>query len=114
MLTVYKENNVVFEALCAGACGYLVKNTPPNRLIEAIKEVYEGGSPMSSVIARQVITVFQQNNAEVQNEEVYGLSQREKEVLNKLSEGDNYQEIAESLFIIISFGEKRFDNAAFL
>ncbi len=66
MLTVYKESKVVFEALCAGACGYLVKNTPPSRLLEAIKEVHEGGSPMSSMIARQVITVFQQNTPQVQ------------------------------------------------
>ncbi|MCB0730045.1 MAG: response regulator transcription factor [Ignavibacteriae bacterium] len=101
MLTVYKESNVVFEALCAGACGYLVKNTPPNRLLEAIKEVSEGGSPMSSLIARQVITVFQQNNTETIETEEYGLSQREKEVLNKLSEGDNYQQIADSLFISV-------------
>jgi DNA-binding NarL/FixJ family response regulator len=101
MLTVYKESKIVFEALCAGACGYMVKNTPPTRLLEAIKEVDEGGSPMSSMIARQVITVFQQNKANINNNEEYGLSDREKEVLNKLSEGDNYQQIADSLFISV-------------
>lgn len=101
MLTVYKESKVVFEALCAGACGYLVKNTPPTRLLEAIKEVHEGGSPMSSMIARQVITLFQQKNFTNPNNENYGLSNREKEVLNKLSEGDNYQQIADSLFISV-------------
>jgi DNA-binding NarL/FixJ family response regulator len=101
MLTVYKESKVVFEALCAGACGYLVKNTPPSRLLEAIKEVHEGGSPMSSMIARQVITVFQQNAPQVAKTEEFGLSEREKEVLNKLSEGDNYQQIADSLFISV-------------
>lgn len=102
MLTVYKESKVVFEALCAGACGYMVKNTPPTRLLEAIKEVHQGGSPMSSMIARQVITVFQQqNNATISNSEDYNLSKREKEVLNKLSEGDNYQQIADSLFISV-------------
>jgi DNA-binding NarL/FixJ family response regulator len=101
MLTVYKESNVVFEAICAGACGYLVKNTPPTRLLEAIKEVHEGGSPMSSMIARQVITVFQQNNPNIISKEKYNLSVREKEVLNKLSEGDNYQQIGDSLFISV-------------
>lgn len=101
MLTVYKESKVVFEALCAGACGYLVKNTPPTRLLEAIKEVHEGGSPMSSLIARQVITVFQKNVNVDQNEDEFGLSEREKEVLNKLSEGDNYQQIADSLYISV-------------
>ena len=101
MLTVYKESKVVFEALCAGACGYLVKNTPPTRLLEAIREVHEGGSPMSSMIARQVITVFQQNNPNISPSDEYGLSEREKEVLNKLSEGDNYQQIAAALFISV-------------
>ncbi len=101
MLTVYEDNSVVFEALCAGACGYLVKKTPPSRLLEAIKEVHEGGSPMSSNIARQVINVFQQN-AEIEKEnEEYKLTKREKEVLFKLSEGNNYQEIAEGLFISV-------------
>jgi len=101
MLTVYKESNVVFEALCAGACGYLVKNTPPTRLLEAIKEVHEGGSPMSSMIARQVIRVFQKNTPSFNSNDEFGLSDREKEVLNKLSEGDNYQQIADSLFISV-------------
>ena len=101
MLTIYKESKVVFEALCAGACGYLVKNTPPTRLLDAIREVYEGGSPMSSIIARQVITVFQQNSIPSKASEDYGLSDREKEVLLKLSEGDNYQQIADLLFISV-------------
>ena len=101
MLTVYKESKVVFEALCAGACGYLVKNTPPSRLLEAVREVHEGGSPMSSMIARQVITVFQQNSPSYSPNNEFGLSDREKEVLNKLSEGDNYQQIADSLYISV-------------
>ncbi|MBN1300788.1 MAG: response regulator transcription factor [Melioribacteraceae bacterium] len=101
MLTIYEESNVVFEALCAGACGYLVKKTPPSRLLEAIKDAYDGGSPMSSHIARQVITLFQKNvSINVKNEE-YDLSEREKEVLNLLAEGNNYQEIADSLFISV-------------
>ncbi len=101
MLTIYEESNVVFEALCAGACGYLVKKTPPSRLLEAIKDANEGGSPMSSHIARQVITVFQQNSNAATNDEKFDLSEREKEVLNHLAEGNNYQEIADSLFISV-------------
>lgn len=101
MLTIYEENSVVFDALCAGACGYLVKNTPPNRLLSAIDEIMEGGSPMSSNIARQVINVFQKNNARITSKEDYDLSEREKDVLKSLSEGNNYQEIAESLFISV-------------
>ena len=101
MLTIYEESNVVFEALCAGACGYLVKKTPPSRLLEAIKDANEGGSPMSSHIARQVITVFQQNSNAATDDEKFDLSEREKEVLNHLAEGNNYQEIADSLYISV-------------
>ena len=60
MLTIYEDSEKVFDALCAGACGYLVKKTPPSKLLDAIKEVFEGGSPMSSQIARQVITAFKE------------------------------------------------------
>ncbi|HPN36936.1 MAG TPA: response regulator transcription factor [Melioribacteraceae bacterium] len=101
MLTVYQENSVVFDALCAGACGYLVKKTPPLRLLESIKEAYEGGSPMSAQIARKVITVFHHNSNLANIESEFDLSQREKEVLAALAEGNNYQGIADSLFISI-------------
>lgn len=100
MLTIYEESNVVFEALCAGACGYLVKKTPPSRLLEAVKDAFEGGSPMSSHIARQVITIFQQN-ANVEITEDIELSEREKEVLQLLANGNNYQEIADTLYISV-------------
>jgi len=100
MLTIYEDSEKVFDALCAGACGYLVKKTPPSRLLEAIKEVYEGGSPMSSRIARQVINAFKESNIPQDNDE-YNLSGREKEVLTSLAEGNNYQEIADELFISV-------------
>lgn len=100
MLTVYEESEMVFQALCAGACGYLVKKTPPSRLLEAIKDIYEGGSPMSSQIARQVIIEFQKekNLIAIDN---YSLSNREKEVLNHLSNGKSYQEIGDQLYISV-------------
>jgi len=99
MLTIYEDSDKVFDALCAGACGYLVKNTPPSRLLEAIKEVSEGGSPMSSRIARQVINTFKKDNISAKEKSGYNLSTREKEVLNLLAEGSNYQGIANDLFI---------------
>lgn len=100
MLTVYEESEMVFQALCAGACGYLVKKTPPTRLLEAIKDIYEGGSPMSSQIARQVIIEFQkEKNITASND--YSLSNREKEVLNHLSNGKSYQEIGDQLYISV-------------
>jgi DNA-binding NarL/FixJ family response regulator len=101
MLTVYDESSIVFEALCAGACGYLVKKTPPSRLLEAIKDIYDGGSPMSSNIARQIISVFQQNKGSNGNQSSYDLSPREKEVLTLLADGYNYQEIADKIFISV-------------
>ena len=101
MLTVYEESEFVFDALCAGACGYLVKKTPPARLLEAIKDANDGGSPMSSRIARQVITAFKEGKNIATDTDNYGLSDREISVLNLLSDGYNYQEIAETLFIAV-------------
>ncbi len=101
MLTIYEESQVVFKALCAGACGYLVKKTPPLRLLESIKDAFEGGSPMSSQIARQVITVFQQNTGFKDDNNESDLSEREREVLVSLAEGNNYNEIANRLFISV-------------
>jgi DNA-binding NarL/FixJ family response regulator len=101
MLTVYEDNQTVFKALCAGACGYLVKKTPPTRLLEAIRDASEGGAPMSSLIARQVINVFQQTQNSLSKDEDAQLSSREKEVLTSLAEGNNYQSIADRLFISV-------------
>ncbi len=101
MLTIYGENDLVFEALCAGACGYLLKNTPPARLLEAIKEAHEGGSPMSPSIARKVVSLLQQKNLLSASSQAI-LTTREREILNALSQGNNYQAIADSLFISVS------------
>jgi len=101
MLTVYEESEFVFDALCAGACGYLVKKTPPTRLLEAIKDANDGGSPMSSRIARQVITAFKEGKNILPEQKDFDLTEREVSVLNLLAEGYNYQEIAESLYISV-------------
>jgi DNA-binding NarL/FixJ family response regulator len=101
MLTIYEDSEKVFDALCAGACGYLVKKTPPSKLLEAIKEVYEGGSPMSSQIARQVITAFKESKDVKDENTDYKLSSREKEVITLLAGGNNYQQIADQLFISV-------------
>jgi DNA-binding NarL/FixJ family response regulator len=101
MLTIYEDSEKVFDALCAGACGYLVKKTPPSKLLEAIKEVYEGGSPMSSQIARQVITAFKESKDAKDDTQEFELSPREKEVINLLAGGNNYQQIADQLFISV-------------
>jgi DNA-binding NarL/FixJ family response regulator len=100
VLSVYEDDENIFEALCRGASGYLVKNTPPARLIEAIKEAHEGGSPMSSHIARKVVSLFQKNFKGADDSDVH-LTDREREILTGLSDGDSYGSIADTLFISV-------------
>jgi|SRR5579875_954535 len=99
VLSVYDDADRVFKALKAGASGYVLKNTPSNKLIEALQDLKKGGSPMSSQIARKVVTAFQQEIP--YNDPQENLSQREKEVLEWLSKGYSYKEIAAKLFISI-------------
>jgi DNA-binding NarL/FixJ family response regulator len=99
VLTVYEENDLVFDAICAGACGYLVKGTPPSRLLEVIKEACEGGAPMSSNITRKVIDFFQKRKPAQNKKSAYDLTSREQQILIGLVEGNNFKAIADSLFI---------------
>lgn len=94
MLTVHTDDDHIFQSLRAGAYGYLSKNTFPSKLLDAIKEVKRGGSPMSNYIARRVVSSFNGFKNPTTN-----LSKREKEVLELLCEGHNYRYIAEKLFI---------------
>lgn len=96
MFTIYEDSDSVFEALTAGANGYLLKNTPQNKILAHIKELYQGGSPMSMQIARKVVTAFQKSQ---QGQNIENLSSREKEVLQLLSKGFLYKEIGEKLNI---------------
>jgi DNA-binding NarL/FixJ family response regulator len=97
MLTVFEEGDQVFKALSAGAFGYLVKSTRPAKIIEAIREVHAGGSPMSGNIARKVVQTFQAQAA--RPSETDALSARELEVLQALSKGHTYKQIAADLGI---------------
>ena len=99
MCTVYEEDEKIFEALSAGASGYIIKKTTPIRLLEAIKELYEGGAPMSSQIARKVVTAFQQKPTGIINRSLDLLSKRELEILEMLANGLVYKEISEKLCI---------------
>lgn len=100
MFTVYENDEKVFEALKAGASGYLLKNTGLVQLIVALKELHEGGSPMSANIARKVVSLFQQQHKV--SPQTTALSPRENEVLWLLSDGLLYKEIAEQLAISIA------------
>jgi DNA-binding NarL/FixJ family response regulator len=96
MSTVYEDDENIFESLKAGASGYLLKKTAPSKILDSITEVYHGGSPMSSQIARKVIASFQQKSS-IDDSDI--LTLREKEILKLLSKGLRYKEIASDLNI---------------
>jgi DNA-binding NarL/FixJ family response regulator len=99
MLTSFEDDEKIFQSLVAGASGYLLKKTPPAKLLEAIEELHNGGSPMSNQIARKVVETFQPwGNA---SKDTVGLTQREQEILSHLAKGYRYKEIADALFISV-------------
>jgi DNA-binding NarL/FixJ family response regulator len=99
MLTVYEDDDKIFNSLVAGASGYILKKTPPNKLLEAIRELHNGGSPMSPQIARKVVQTFQSMRAPSHATEP--LSKREQEILSYLAKGHLYKEIAATLHISV-------------
>ncbi|HEY5297658.1 MAG TPA: response regulator transcription factor [Verrucomicrobiae bacterium] len=99
MLTVYEDTDQIFKALAAGASGYLLKRSSPTKLLQAIREVNGGGSPMSSSIARKVVASFQKSKQT--GEKQVHLSPREEMVLNCLAKGLTYKQIADELEISI-------------
>lgn len=99
MLTMYQDSNNIFDALAAGATGYLIKTTPRGELIAALREVHDGGSPMSSKIARKVVLSLQQTTPQAKPTET--LSKREEEVLSLLAQGYLIKEIADKMGISI-------------
>ena len=92
MLTVYEDDEMIFDALCAGACGYLLKKTPPSRLIESLKEAMSGGAPMSPEVARRVLKLFRQISPPDKAD--YQLTPHELRLLKLLVEGHNYKTAA--------------------
>ncbi|MEK6304683.1 MAG: response regulator transcription factor, partial [Acidobacteriota bacterium] len=88
MLSVYDDDERIFDAMCAGASGYLLKKTPPVKLLESIKEVIEGGAPMSPEVARRVITLFREIRPPERAD--YDLTPHETRLLKLLVEGHNY------------------------
>jgi DNA-binding NarL/FixJ family response regulator len=99
VLSVYDDDENIFESLKAGARGYLLKKTPPAKILEAIAELHNGGSPMSGSIARKVVQTFQA--IAPSTKETENLSKREHEILFYLCKGYRYKEIADTLFISI-------------
>ncbi|HET7625822.1 MAG TPA: response regulator transcription factor [Verrucomicrobiae bacterium] len=99
MLTVFEDTEKIFSALSAGASGYLLKRMAPAKLLEAISDVHQGGSPMSAPIARKVVQSLQSPAS--QRSEIAELSPREREVLDGLAEGQAYKQIADTLGVSI-------------
>jgi len=99
--TVFSDSEKIFLALCAGASGYILKNDPPHKYIEAINEVYNGGAPISSAVAKKVLGFFANRNVILvaPGNEDYNLTEREKEILRLMAESSNFRIIAEQLFI---------------
>lgn len=99
MCTIYEEDEKIFEALRAGANGYILKKTQPAKLLEGINELIQGGAPMSSQIASKVVAVFQKKAKTPQSSTLEVLSKRENEILEMLSTGLLYKEISDKLSI---------------
>jgi DNA-binding NarL/FixJ family response regulator len=96
MLTVYEDDVKIFDSLRAGASGYILKRTPLDQILEAIKDVQSGGAPMTPSIAKRVLNFFNDTGNKLKE---YNLTQRENEILNELVNGLSYKKIAETLFI---------------
>jgi DNA-binding NarL/FixJ family response regulator len=100
MLSVYAEQGKVFESICNGACGYLLKTTPPEKVLDAIREVHAGGSPMSPEIARQVVTLFQRTGVPAAADE--RLTAQELRHVRLLADGYSYQSAAKELGVSVN------------
>ena len=100
MFTVFEDTDKIFDAIRNGASGYLLKKTPPHEIIEAVRELHNGGAPMTASIARKVIHSFHVQPASVIEE--YKLTPREKEILRSLVEGSSYKKIADQYMVSIS------------
>ena len=100
MLTVYEDDERVFDALCAGACGYLLKNTPPSRLLDGLEEAARGGSPMSPEIARRVVALFRDIRPPQDSD--YQLTPHQARLLKLLADGNSYKTAANELDVSIN------------
>ena len=100
MLTVYDDDERIFDAMCAGACGYLLKKTPPARLIASLQEVVDGGAPMSPEVARRVIALFREIRPPDRAE--YHLTPHETRLLKLFVEGHNYKTAAVELKVSVN------------
>lgn len=109
MQTVFEDDDKIFASICAGASGYLLKKTPPSKILDAIKETAEGGAPMTPSVAAKVLQMFQKQGAQTPVEFI-DLSDREKQVLHCLVTGDSYKMIAAACYISIDTVKSHIKN----
>lgn len=100
MQTIFEDDDKVFQSICNGAEGYILKNTAPEEILSSLREIYEGGAPMTPAIATKVLRMFK-TNLRITKDESFQLSLREKEILKCLVEGMSYKLIADACFISI-------------
>lgn len=111
MSTVFDEDNYILEAIMAGANGYLLKDERPDKLMDAINEVMDGGAPMSSIVARKALNLIRYGKQEESTKSIdFNLTKRETEILEQLAAGLNYNQIAENLFISPGTVRKHIEN----
>jgi DNA-binding NarL/FixJ family response regulator len=107
MHTMFDDDNRIFDSICAGADGYLLKNTSPLQLVTALQEVMQGGAPMSPFVAQKVFHHFRQVKSD---SEQFNLTKREKEILDLLVKGNSYKMIADKSFVSIDTVKKHLQN----
>lgn len=116
MLTVLDREDKIFEAIKAGATGYLLKDEKPSRILACIEELMDGGAPMSPVVAMKTLEILRNQRVvdikveSIQSPETFNLSKREIEILEKIANGLNYNQIAEQLFISAKTARKHIEN----
>jgi len=111
MLTIFGDGDNLFNSILAGATGYLLKDEKPGKILDALEEAMEGGSPMSPVIATKSLQLIRSKNTDVsQNVEEYKLTKREVEILELISKGETYSQIADKIFISPKTVRKHIEN----
>jgi DNA-binding NarL/FixJ family response regulator len=107
MYTVFDDDNRIFDCICAGADGYMLKNTSPVKLIQSLQELAEGGAPMSPFVAQKVFNFFRNNKPA---KDTFNLTPREKEILELLVRGNSYKMIADKSFVSVDTVKKHLQN----
>lgn len=108
MFTVFDDKEKIFQALCSGGSGYILKNSSPSQILQAVRDVYEGGTPLTASVAKRVVSFFVKNNVAPSTN--FGLTAKEKQLLEHLVEGKSYKMIADAMGISLETVKSHFKN----